>query len=401
MQGQWHVARADPDLASVAKELLARVPELAAQLTATIRARSDVYGAQAPVPADDLRESVAANLEFVFRALGGGEPFDTSQAWATGVARAAAGVPLPAVMEAYQVGSQFIWEVIISAARPHGLSDDRLVRAATDIWLVQDSITQDMAAGHRNETTTRILAHEQERSALVEGLLEGRLSGSASLWEVAEQLRISPRGWHVVVAADPPEVGRRALPGIEEILRAHQLASVWCLLPHLQLGIVDLDAPDRVDRLWALVDQHATGRVGISSAYDDLSQTARAVRFARIALHGSPPEHPGVTRFDASPLSIAAVSNPDVMQRVARTVLGALDDLPADDRSILLDTLDAWFNAGGSATETANRLYCHPNTVRHRLRRIEERTGRSLADPRALTELCIALETERRLPHGP
>jgi DNA-binding PucR family transcriptional regulator len=45
----------------------------------------------------------------------------------------------------------------------------------------------------------------------------------------------------------------------------------------------------------------------------------------------------------------------------------------------------------------AERLFCHPNTVRHRLRRIEKRTDRSLSRPRDVAELCLVFEVHRRL----
>jgi len=41
-----------------------------------------------------------------------------------------------------------------------------------------------------------------------------------------------------------------------------------------------------------------------------------------------------------------------------------------------------------------------PNTVGHRLRRIERLTGRPLGDPRSSAELFVALEALRTLP-GP
>jgi hypothetical protein len=44
---------------------------------------------------------------------------------------------------------------------------------------------------------------------------------------------------------------------------------------------------------------------------------------------------------------------------------------------------------GGSQT-----LFCHPNTVRHRLNRVTEHTRRSLTDPRAVTELTLALQAD-------
>ena len=67
---------------------------------------------------------------------------------------------------------------------------------------------------------------------------------------------------------------------------------------------------------------------------------------------------------------------------------------------MLLKTLAAFFAFQGSAIETGKHLYCHPNTVRHRLHRIERQTGRLLNDPRSSAELFVALEALRTLP-GP
>ena len=90
---------------------------------------------------------------------------------------------------------------------------------------------------------------------------------------------------------------------------------------------------------------------------------------------------------------------PHVALETARVVLGALFELPPDDRDLLLSTLDAWLDSGGSATATGARLFCHPNTVRYRLRRIEAGTGRSLSDPRELAELVTAVRAWSQLPH--
>ncbi|MEV0738764.1 helix-turn-helix domain-containing protein [Streptomyces sp. NPDC050549] len=65
------------------------------------------------------------------------------------------------------------------------------------------------------------------------------------------------------------------------------------------------------------------------------------------------------------------------------------------------DTLEARFDSGGSAEEAAKALYVHPNTVRTRLGRIAERAGRSLADPRGITELSLALRAVRQTPRPP
>ncbi len=97
-----------------------------------------------------------------------------------------------------------------------------------------------------------------------------------------------------------------------------------------------------------------------------------------------------------SPLRVLSAAAPEAAGELARTVLGPVLDLPEHDRTVLLDTLQAWwFDAGGSATETGKAIYCHPNTVRYRLRRVQDYTGRSLDDPRAAAELLIALDSLR------
>ena len=93
-----------------------------------------------------------------------------------------------------------------------------------------------------------------------------------------------------------------------------------------------------------------------------------------------------------------AFASEERLARIARVVLGPVLDLPAEERDTLLGTLEGWLDALGSANETGRRLYVHPNTVRHRLRRIEQHTSRSLDDPRAVAELAVALQTVRLFP---
>ena len=84
------------------------------------------------------------------------------------------------------------------------------------------------------------------------------------------------------------------------------------------------------------------------------------------------------------------------MRHVAGTILAALGQIPAGQRPVLLATLGAWLDNGGSASKAASVLFCHPNTVRHRMRRLEQLTGRSLSDPRGIAELSLAFEIDRR-----
>jgi DNA-binding PucR family transcriptional regulator len=64
----------------------------------------------------------------------------------------------------------------------------------------------------------------------------------------------------------------------------------------------------------------------------------------------------------------------------------------------LLETLDAFFAAGGVLESAARALYVHPNTVRYRLRRIADVTGFSPLEPRDAFALRMALTIGRLDP---
>ncbi|WP_280229088.1 PucR family transcriptional regulator, partial [Nocardia cyriacigeorgica] len=63
--------------------------------------------------------------------------------------------------------------------------------------------------------------------------------------------------------------------------------------------------------------------------------------------------------------------------------------------SALADTLDAYLDCGGAVETCARQLYVHPNTVRYRLKRIGEITGRDPLNPRDAYVLRIAATVGR------
>ncbi|WP_236651981.1 PucR family transcriptional regulator [Streptacidiphilus neutrinimicus] len=239
-----------------------------------------------------------------------------------------------------------------------------------------------------------MLQRESRRSALLEALLTGAIAGSTTLWEAARQLGLPERGPYAVAAAHVPDPGAEPLPGIEAALREARVPSAWRLLPDQQIGLVSLAAPD-ADAVCFRALRARRARVGVSPAFDSLRDTPAALRFARLALAGLPAEGSGVVRFDDNPLAMVVVAAPAEASRLARLVLGPVLDLPPLDRRRLMETLEHWFAAGGVAAEAAQRLFVHPNTVRYRLRRIEELTGRSLSDPAAVADLGAALHAHR------
>jgi DNA-binding PucR family transcriptional regulator len=166
----------------------------------------------------------------------------------------------------------------------------------------------------------------------------------------------------------------------------------------IQAGIVQLATAAQFDELVSVLEDEAVGRAGISPVYEDLYLTSANSWYAAIAMQSGRAGGRGVTVFDDSLVAIAAAAAPEITQRLARNVLGPLDALPRAERDLLLESLEVWMASGGSTEETARRMYCHPNTVRLRFRRIAEHTGRSTSEPLGIAELCFALYALRQNP---
>ena len=335
-------------------ELRERAGDLADGMAARIRAAVPVYGVGTVISDEELRRTCRDNVGFVFGPMGRAPAVASPESRENGRRRAQAGVPLAAVMAAYRVAARYLWECLADAAARSAVPAGVTLRAASEMWLALDTFTQEMADGYREEITFQVLSQEEERSAVVQALLEGRLD-EANLWEAADILRIPLRGSYVVIAAQVPGPGRHALPQAEAALRRIGVTSAWRLLHDAEVGIAYLPGPQPyLDRLADSLRSLSSGLVGVSPLYDDLRRTARNLRLARIALRSAFTGQQ-VTVFDRDLLAVAAGSEPEVMRHVAGSILAGLDKIPPGQRPVLLATLGAWLDNGGSASRAARR----------------------------------------------
>ncbi|CAM3161912.1 CdaR family transcriptional regulator [Tsukamurella hominis] len=384
----------DAEIAQIRDALTARMDDLARSVVESIRRSIPIYADEGAVSEELVAAAVRDNLTYMVEAMTASS-FDTAPAAATGRTRAEMGVPLAAVMHAYRIGVHRVWQEVhaIAEARPE-LSRQALLSATQHMWEAQDQFVDAMAGAHRDRTTEQALDDAAERAALAEYLLQGRIPSDQSLWEIATILRIPTTGPYLAVAAATVEVGRAPLPGIADRLRAIDAYSAWRLLPDQQIGIVHAPTPPVRTAVIDLLRRVAVARVGVSAPFGDLRDTPQGLTFARRELVGP---GTGVSVFDGSVLGTAAIAAPETTVDLARGVLRGLYDLPDDDREPLFATFRAWVAHDGNVKDAADALFVHPNTVRHRLRRVEQLTGRSVGSPREVAELCLAFEVDARV----
>jgi purine catabolism regulator len=73
------------------------------------------------------------------------------------------------------------------------------------------------------------------------------------------------------------------------------------------------------------------------------------------------------------------------------SVLGPLQDASGEYGDELIRSLEAFIEQNGQWERAARELYCHRHTLRYRIRRVEELTGRDLSSARDRIEFWLAL----------
>jgi hypothetical protein len=386
-----------PEVRDLSRRLLPDSDALGARMAERICAEIPVYAEGQVLSYDALVESCSTNLHFVLGILAGEPPPGVESPRATGAARAESGVPYDAVLQAFRIGGRYIWELLVEHAAPE--EHDVLLLAAADVWSVSDDLSDLVTEAYRGALTDRARRDSQMRAVLVGALLDGD-EAAEQVFEAARVLNLDGAADYVVVAAESPAPGAEGLPDVERVLRRSNVASAWRLDHHHQDGVVALRFGFGVEHLVEVVAELATGRVGISTQLGGLDRASEGRRRARVACAAGTPGSPEVRRYDAHPLSVLLASSPESARSLVDTVLGPVVALPAGDREVVLDTARTWLAVDGSTSVAARQLHVHRNTVRYRLRRLEDLSGRDLAKPVDAAELHVALECARFLGLG-
>jgi hypothetical protein len=393
----------DPFCRAFAGALVEDLPQIIDEVVRVVVAEDHFYAELGEPPIARLREDVEDNLGHIVRGFAGLEPLDFDRARAVAERAAAGGVPLAAVLHVYRLGAQVIWGHVVhdGSWRRREPEVDLVLRGGLVVWKLCDAFSKVITEVYDDTAAERFRRSEQERTLLVDALLEGRTQDLPRMADVARILDLPELGELVVVVAENPEAGAAGLPDIESAMAAERIPCAWRLRSQRHIGIV-VTGPTRpglsLDGVCGLLAKHARARVGVSPIYGELGDTARHVALADLALACLPAASIDVALFDDHPIDALVARSPELSERVVRLVLEPVLRL-GDEADALLDTLETWIASGGSTTVTAGLLFCHRNTVRNRLQRIETLTGRLLSDPNAVAELCLAVRALALAPH--
>ncbi len=198
----------------------------------------------------------------------------------------------------------------------------------------------------------------------------------------------------IVCEANDPDAG---LDPVETGLAESGVAAVAAVKAPEIVAVVQWDGeePGLADLAAALHDRLG-GAIGVGGLAADATglrtsivEARHACRFARLRRDAGWATHHQV----GSHSLLLALQDEDVLAAFRRALLQSLEEHDARRHSQLIETLDRFLSSGCRWQRTAAQLHVHVNTLRHRLARVEQLTGRDLGSMEDRVDLWIALRS--------
>jgi purine catabolism regulator len=215
------------------------------------------------------------------------------------------------------------------------------------------------------------------------------------------QARLRPFGIgeQVAVLAFKPTDPSAAAAQLERILEREHVPSLVAIRSGLLCAVVAADGVQPIE-LARKVRAELSARFGEVPASASRPAATHSLRLsfheARCALeavrlrNGDAPDVASHVDLGAFQL-LLSLQDDEALSSYWHSVLGPLEQGGDEYADELARSLDAFIEHNGHWEKAANALYCHRHTLRYRIRRIEQLTGRDFSNARDRIEFWLAL----------
>ncbi|MER6815842.1 helix-turn-helix domain-containing protein [Actinomadura nitritigenes] len=335
-------------------------PRLLEGAVRAARGRSEMVAA---LPEEETRRHTRALLRGVLAALADGAPGEEllDAAGRLGSDRARQGVPVAAFLDGFQAGRAHLVRTLIEDGRRQGVPDALLLDGVSRIDEINTALVHRMVHAHRVAELEMARTTREGRVQMLRQLLHGEA--------VPVLAPLDPETEYHCVVSDVSD------PAVAAELEARLVAAGPGLC-----GLVDgrfaalvarLPAPGPVRSGPLLVAAPPARPGGVAPLYDLGRRALRA---------GSAAGLTGLRELAGLALLTVTEAEPELGGLLADGLLGGLDRDDPFHRE-LAGTALAYLDHGGRIEPTAAALHVHGNTVKYRVRRFQELTGRALLDP--------------------
>lgn len=370
-----------PRADSIADDITDRLAEL----------ESPWYDPGHPERYAELRASTRAHIRQGIELMAGHERINgrAVDLWnETGRRRAQQGIPMSVVLSAYSYGTRALWEQVVAVGEELDVPDVVLLHAGQVLWLGLDVQNQVVREAYRREELVLERQDPGRVDEVIEGLVQGRGSDPAFAAQARAVLGMVGDE-ELLCLVWLPDEPVPSVHTVRERMEDSGVLSHWRLHTGHVVGLAHL-APGQAPRAREVVARVTRGRVGTAMSREGVAGVRSAHQAALTAATSMPRGADQVADIvERLPEAVLARS-PEITRLLVEETIGPLLQVSGVTRKVLLETLVAVMRNGGSATQAAEELVCHRNTVIYRVKRIEELTGRSLDSPRDRLLLALA-----------
>jgi purine catabolism regulator len=234
---------------------------------------------------------------------------------------------------------------------------------------------------------------------MIGDVLAEALTGHLYPDELAARLRPFGIGEQVAVLAFKLSDPSAAASLLERILERQQIHNLVAIRAGLVCAVIDPSGVDPME-LARGVRGELLARFGEVRAAASRAAPTHSLRLsfheARCALeavrlaNGSAPDVASYRDLGAFQL-LLSLQDDDALISYCRGVLGPVEQGEGDYGDELLRSLDVFIEHNGHWEKAASALYCHRHTLRYRIRRVEQLTGRDFGNARDRIEVWLAL----------
>lgn len=349
--------------ADVHRRLRAEADEITDALVTRFRAELPGFAA---LPEPMVRSGLREHLMRAIDALADdpAHPDLLEMAATAATLRAAQGVPVDDVLRGWRMGATELWRRRQRIAADIGLDVREQLDAARFVLEGVDLALDAAVTGYREGLRQRDGPDAAQRARLLRGLVLGT-STAADRDLLVSGYRFSPdTPWRAVrarVASDEQaQHAERALAAAGAALTARVDGEVLAIVPD-----GSTPAPP--------VPAGVGGAAGLDELPRSFAEAAAALATLTTFCRS------GSATLDELGVEVAVATRPELGARLAARYVAPLLATGGAGADVL-GTVDAYLRCGLRVHRTAQALYVHPNTVRHRLRRFEMQTGARLDD---------------------
>ncbi|HST55801.1 MAG TPA: PucR family transcriptional regulator ligand-binding domain-containing protein [Solirubrobacteraceae bacterium] len=242
--------------------------------------------------------------------------------------------------------------------------------------------------------------YEMLQRSMAGDVLAEALTGRLYPDELQARLRPFGIGEQAAVLAFAVRDPGAAAPLLERTLMTAEIGSLVAIRSGLLCAVIEAEGVDPTEVALRMRSELAARFVEVRAAASRAAPT-HALRLsfheARCALeavrleNGVPPEVATFKDLGAFQL-LLSLQDEDALISYCRSVLGPVEQegegAYGDE---LLRSLDVFIEHNGHWERAATALYCHRHTLRYRIRRIEQLTGRDFSNARDRIEFWLAL----------